>query len=172
MPLLRYRIGDVFKVKSLGDPETGVRLPQVIFQARADDIIDLAGLTQIDERTLWQAIADTGVKYEDWCARKEYDHDFGYLRVYLELKEYRDASELEGMLESQLRAVDVDYRDLEAWLGQGQSVAVTLISPGTFSAFYGEKLKEGASVARLRPAHINPTELVTQRLLQISDALC
>ncbi len=170
MPLLRYRIGDVIRVEALEDRETGVKLPQIVFQARASDIIDLAGLTQIDERTLWQAIADTGVKYEDWCARKEYERDSGYLRVFLEMKERRSRKELECLLEYKLRAVDVDYRDLQGWLGQGQSVAVTLISPGTFTAYYTEKLKEGAPAARLRPSHINPTDAAIERLLQISNA--
>ena len=171
MPLMRYRIGDVIKVESLGDAETGAKLPQISFQARASDIIDLAGLTQIDEKTLGQAIAETGITCEEWCARKEYSLDSGYLRVYLELKENREPKELEDLLEYKLRDVDVDYRDLEGWLDQRQSVAVTLISPGSFAAYYGEKAKEGAPIARLKPFHINPSDSVTERLLQISEAL-
>ncbi len=171
MPLLRYRIGDVIKVLAMEDAETGVKLPQVIFQARASDIIDLAGLTQIDERTLWQALADTGLQYEEWCARKEYDGHRGYLRVYVELKEDRGADELESMLESRLRAVDVDYRDLEGWLGQKRSVAVTLLRPGTFACYFEQQTKAGASVGHLKPSHINPSDTALASLLQLSNSV-
>ncbi len=114
MPLLRYRIGDVFKVVALEDQETGVKLPQLVFQARASDIIDLAGLTQIDEKTLATAIANAGISCEEWFARKEYNHSRVNLRcrvnlrLFLELKEEQSVEDLEAMLESQLRMVDTD----------------------------------------------------------------
>lgn len=166
MPLLRYRSGDVFKVTALNDPETGVQVPQVIFEARANEIIDLAGLTQIDERTLWQAIEDTGIPYEDWCARKEFLEDRGYLRVFLEPKSDVPAEHVEELLEEQLRSRDVDYRDLEGWLGQSRSIAVTLLPPGTFRRYSRMQLEQGAAVTKLKPPHINPTE---QSLLQLLE---
>ena len=159
MPLLRYRSGDVFKVIALRDPETQVELPQVIFEARANEIIDLAGLTQIDERTLWQAIEDTDVPYEDWCARKEFDGDRGYLRVFIELRADVPAEHLEGQLEEQLRKRDVDYRDLEGWLGQSRSIKVTLLPRNTFQRYVHQQMEQGAGVTQLKPAHINPSEV-------------
>ncbi len=171
MPLMRYRIGDVIKVVALEQPEVGVKLPQVVFQARTSEIIDLSGLTQIDERTLWQAIADTGVKYEEWCARRGYRNDLPCLNLYLELKEERSAEDLEEMLEQKLRAADADFRDLESWLGQRRAVCVEFLSPGTFKLYYEEKLKEGATLAQLRPPHINPSESSVARLVQLSNTL-
>lgn len=170
MPLLRYRIGDIFTVLSTEDTVAGVRLPQVLFQARAGDIIDLAGLTQLDEKTVWEAVARTGVKYEDWCARKEYDGKEPYLRLLTELKEDWDIRELEKQLELRLRAVDVDYRDLEGWLGQERTVRVTAFSRGTFGRYYDEKVKAGAPLAQVKPPHINPSEDAVTRLLQLSGS--
>ena len=171
MPLMRYRIGDVFKVVALEDQETGVKLPQLVFQARASDIIDLAGLTQIDERTLATAIANAGISCEEWCARKEYNHSRVYLRLFLELKEEHPAEEMESLLEAQLKGVDTDFRDLERWLGVDRTVVATLLSRGTFARYFEEKVKEGVPVAHLRPPRINPPDAAIAQLVQISD-LC
>lgn len=70
MPFLRYRIGDLIRVVSLEDEEAGIKLPQIIFESRADDLIDIAGFTRIDEKTMIQAVINTGIKFEDWSARK------------------------------------------------------------------------------------------------------
>ena len=50
------------------------------------------------------------------------------------------------MIDHQLQIIDVDYRDIDAWL-KLHPVRVTLLSPGTFQHFYEEKQKEGADVA-------------------------
>ena len=168
MPFLRYRPGDLIKIVSLRDERTSVNLPQMLFKSRADDFIDLAGLARLDEKTVWQAIANTGIKYEDWTACKEYDQSQTHLCLYLELKEKRDPREIEHMIDHQLQIIDVDYRDIDAWL-QHHPVRVILLSPGTFQHFYQEKQKEGVDLAHLKPPHMNASEPVIQRLLQLSQ---
>ena len=168
MPFLRYRPGDLIKIVSLSDQDAGVNLPQMAFKSRADDFIDLAGLARLDEKTVWQAIVNTGVKFEEWTAFKEYDQDQAYLHILLELKEERDAQEIAQVIDHQLQLVDVDYRDIEAWL-QLHPVRVTLLSPGTFQRFYEEKQKGGADLAQLKPSHMNTSEDIIQRLLQLSQ---
>ena len=59
------------------------------------ETIDLAGLATLDEKTVWQAIANTGVEYRDWTACKEYEHNQTYLRIYLEAREECAAEDLE-----------------------------------------------------------------------------
>ena len=110
------------------------------------------------------------MKYEDWCARKEYDGKEPYLRLFIELKEDGDIRELEKQMELRLRAVDVDYRDLEGWLGQERTVRVTTLSRGTFGRYYDEKVKAGAPLAQVKPPHINPSEDAVTRLLQLSGS--
>jgi len=166
-PLLRYPMKDLIKVIALRDDEAGVNLPQIVFQRRVDEVISLAALAQLDEKTIWQAIANTGVKYTDWSACKEYDHNQTFLRLYLELKEERKADELAALIDDQLKVVDTDYKDIDAYL-QLQPVRVTLLSPGTFQRYTEEKRREGADPAHMKPNHINAPEAVIERLLQLS----
>ncbi len=168
VPLLRYRIGDIITVTALEDEETDTILPQIIFKARVDEIIKLAGLTELDEKTIWQAISGAGIKYEEWSACKEYDHNQTYLRLYLELKGNEESPEIEGMIDEQLRIVDKDYRDLYDLL-KLQPVRVTALSPGTFQRYYDQKRKEGADLAHLKPPHVNAPEATIQQLLQLSQ---
>ena len=168
MPLLRYRMGDLVTVVALRDEETGVNLPQIVFKTRVSDVIDLAGLTQLDEKTIWQAITNTGVRYEEWSAVKEYDQNQTYLHLYLELKEDREAKEMERLVDEQLKVLDVDYRDLDTWL-KLQPVRVTLLSRGTFQRYYEVKRSDGTDLAHLKPPHMNTSDAVIQQLLQLSE---
>ena len=71
MPFIRYRLGHLIRIIGLEDEEAKVCLPQMVFEARADDLIDIAGFTRVSEKTVMQAIANTGIDYEDWMVRKE-----------------------------------------------------------------------------------------------------
>jgi phenylacetate-coenzyme A ligase PaaK-like adenylate-forming protein len=167
-PLLRYRLGDAIKVMALGDEEAGVGLPQISFHSRLSDTIDLAGLVSLTETAIWQAIANSGIKYNEWSACKEYDGNVAYLRFYIELKESREVDELERILHEELGVVDHVYRDIDEYLGMNP-VKVTLLSSGTFNRYYQEKVEEGVDLAHLKPAHMNPPEKVIQKLLQLSE---
>jgi hypothetical protein len=168
MPLLRYRINDVIRVISSSDEETGVRLPQIAVQRKVGQTIDLAGLASLDERIVWQAIANSGLRYTDWAACKEYDHNETYLRLYLELKEDRPAEQIGDIIHRELQKVDPDYVDIERYLKQ-QPVKVTLLSAGTFGRYMTEKQKQGADLAHLKPTHINPSEEMIELLLSLGQ---
>ena len=167
MPLLRYRMQDIIKIVALKDDEAGVALPHINFAYKIGETIDLGGLTKLDEKTIWQAIANTGIKYTDWSACKEYEHNQSFLRLFLELKEERDATEVETMIDEQLKIIDTDYKDVDSYLNL-QPLRVTLLSPGTFQRYTEERIKEGADLAHLKPAHMNAPESVIQCLLQLS----
>ena len=168
MPLLRYPLRDLIKVVALRDDEVGVNLPQIVFQRRVGETINLGSLAELDEKTIWRAIANTGIKYTDWSACKDYERNQSFLHLYLELKEEKEAVEIAAMIDEQLKSIDVDYRDIDSYL-QLQPVRVTLLSPGTFQHYMEEKRKEGADLAHLKPVHINPAEAVIERLLQLSE---
>jgi len=167
MPLIRYRLRDLIKIVALNDDETGVALPQFVFHARVGETVDLAGLARLTERVIWQAIANTEVKFEDWSACKEYDQNKTHLRVYIELKEERETSELERLIDEHLREVDLDYRDVGKYLNM-QPVKVSVLSPGTFDRYYQEKVSEGADMAHLKPPHINASDEEIERLLRLN----
>ena len=169
MPLLRYRMKDLIRITGLSDPETGVALPHMRFQRRVGETIDLAALARLDERTLWQAIADTGLRVVDWSACKEYDGDQAFLRLYVELKEEASPEHVAALLAKHLKLVDVDYRDIESYLGM-QPVRVTLLPKGTFMRYAERQREAGADLAHLKPPHINPSDEALSRLLACSDA--
>jgi len=172
LPLLRYRMKDIIKVVALKDVETGINLPHIVFQRRVGETIDLAGLTQLDEKTIWQAIANTEIQYTDWIAHKEYEGSQTYLHLYLELKGKqgdKDSVRIAAMVDEQLKLIDTDYKDIDAYL-KLLPVRVTLLSPSTFQKYTDEKVREGAELAHLKPTHINPPQPVIERILQLSEA--
>lgn len=166
MPLLRYRLHDLVTFQSLSDEEAGIKLPQLTFKARAADMIPLSGLAQIDEKTLWQAIENSGLANSGWTAYKEYDNSHTYLRLCIELKDDKPHIEVADMIDSQLKTIDLDYRDIDKWLNH-QPVRVTLLPNGTFERYVEEKFNEGAGLAQLKPPHMNASDAVVSRLLQL-----
>jgi len=119
---------------------------------------------ELDERMIWQSLEQSGIKYEEWSARKEYDGDKTHLRLYIELKENMEADKIEQLVDQQLKIIDVDYRDMEAMLGM-QPVRVTLLAKGAFQSYFQEKQKEGADLAHLKPPHMNASDKAIERLL-------
>jgi hypothetical protein len=167
-PFLRYRLGDLIKIVSMRDEETGINLPQMVFESRADDLIDIASFTRLDEKAVWQAIANIGIKYEEWTVRKEYAENKPILHLYIELKEERDAQEVERLVHDELKILNSDYHDLETMLGF-KSLKVTLLSKGTFKRYYQEKQVAGLDLAHLKPPHVNALDDVIEDILRLSS---
>jgi phenylacetate-coenzyme A ligase PaaK-like adenylate-forming protein len=162
---LRYRIGDLVRITSLKDTETGINLPQMSFQSRADDVIDIAGFARLDEKTVWQAIQNTELPYVDWSARKEYMQEKPVLHIYLELsRDNLDRDEVQRLIGQQLTALDNDYGDLRSMTGV-EPVVVTLLNQGTFQQYLEKKRAAGFDLAHLKPPHMNPPEQVLDELL-------
>ncbi|MFP4642462.1 MAG: GH3 auxin-responsive promoter family protein [Dehalococcoidia bacterium] len=164
MPFLRYRLGDLIRIIALEDNETGIKLPQMVFEGRVDEIIDIAGFSRLDEKTLWRAIAKTGIGYEDWSARKEYEQNQPIVRLYIELKESMEAEEVAEAIHQLLASVSQDYGDLEGMLGL-RPLRVALLPPGSFRQYYDEKQRSGADLAHLKPPHMNASDAVIRTLL-------
>lgn len=169
MPLLRYRMHDLVKFTGLEDKETGVRLPHIQFQRRVGETIDLAALARLDERTLWQAIADSGIRYTDWVATKEYEAGQTYLRLLIEVKDGSTPEQVAGLVDQNLKLIDVDYRDIESYLGM-QPVRVTVLPPGTFQRYTERQRQAGADLAHLKPPHVNASVDVLHALHELSQA--
>ncbi len=166
MPFLRYRLGDLVKIVSRDEHETGIRLPQMIFDGRADDIIDVASFARLDEKTIWQAVVNTGVKFEDWCVRKEFIDSQPVLGLYIELKEAVDAPELADRISTELRVLNPDYADLESMLGM-KPLDLHIIERGSFRRYYEKRREQGADLAHLKPPHMNAGPHVIKELTQV-----
>ena len=167
MPLLRYRMKDLVRFTGLQDDETGVKLPHMQFQRRVGETIDLAALARLDERTIWEALASTAIRYTDWAAVKEYDGDQAFLRLYIELKEAVSADYVAARVDEHLKRIDVDYRDIESYLGL-QPVRVTVLPSGTFDMYAERQRKAGADPAHLKPPHVNASDNALQALLDVA----
>lgn len=166
MPFLRYRVGDLIKVTRLGDEEAGIKIPQMVFESRADDLIDISSFTRLDEKTVWQAIVNTGVKYEDWTIRKEFEQDKPILHLYVELKEPVAADQLAKSIHQQLLSINSEYRDLETMLNI-RPLRITLLPAGSFQQYLEEQRKAGADLAHLKPSHMNAPDKAIQLLLRL-----
>ncbi|MDD4859380.1 MAG: GH3 auxin-responsive promoter family protein [Dehalococcoidales bacterium] len=170
-PLLRYRIGDLIKVVSIGDDETGSTLPQITFQSRADDLIDISGFVRLDEKEIWTAIQKTDLPYEDWSVRKEANKEEPVLHIFLELTRngYSD-SDIARKIDEQLVNLRADWRNLKSMIGM-TPIKITLLNKGTFREYTRKKQEAGFDIAHLKPPHVNPSDTTISDLLQISERL-
>ena len=169
MPLLRYRTSDVIKVISKEDSETGIRLPQIEFQRRAEETIGLAGLAHLDEKIVWQALRNTKIDASEWMACKEYEENRPVLRLYIELKGGTETEDfIAQRVDQELKEIDTDYRDVAEYIGS-HPVRVSILSAGTFQRYTSEKLAEGADLAHLKPVHINPSDEIVKHIIALSS---
>jgi len=167
--LVRYRLGDMIKITALKNEKMGINTPQMTFERRADDLIDL-GFMRLTERVIWQSIENTGIPYHDWTARKEVEKT-SKLHLYLELKDSATASETDiaAAVYRQIKQLDDGlyvYKELESLekLIGFQPIEVTLLPKGAFSSYKAQRRAEGADMAHMKPPHINPSDSTLAQL--------
>jgi hypothetical protein len=167
---VRYRIGDMIKITALRNDNLDIDIPQVVFWSRADDIIDLAAFSRLTERTIWQAIENSGIGCKEWTARKEIREQQPILHLYIELLEEGrwKPEEVENALHQSLKDVDPSYKEIEEMLGV-KPLGVTLLRPGTFQRYTEDRQAAGAELAHLKPPHMKPSDEVISRLLVMSS---
>ena len=169
--LVRYRPGDMVRITSLRNESLGIDIPQMTFERRADDLLDFV-FVRLTEKTVWQAIENTGIAYEDWIAFKKEGQPV--LSLYLELKNDYQGSEAEIAAaireqilrsDSQHKGTEALYRDEFATMIDFK-VEVNTLSPGAFAHFTEQRRAEGADLAHLKPPHINPSQRVLDLLTE------
>jgi len=162
---VRYRLGDMVKITSLRNEELKIDLPQMVFHARVDDMIDIAGFTRLTEKVIWQAIENSGVAYEDWVVCKEVKEK-PVLHLYLEPKEngYVPGERVGASIHQELKKLDKPYAELESFLGL-QPMEVTLLPKGAFHDYMLKQRAAGADLAHLKPPHINPSHSIVDCLV-------
>ena len=169
MPFVRYRLGHLVNITALEDAEAQVRLPQLTFESRADDLIDIAGFTRVSEKTVSQALANSNLKYEDWTIRKEVNAEEIALHLYIEMNGNRSPQEVATTLQNELVNLDPGYRDLEQMMDI-RPLDVTLLHPGTFSDYYTRKKSLGAELVQRKPPRMNAPDVIVRELLYLSNA--
>jgi len=172
--LVRYRIGDMVRITSLKNEKLGIDIPQMVFERRADDLIDFV-VIRLTEKTIWQAIENTGIPYSDWIAYKEPGKPV--LKLLIELKAGSQISEADvaKTVHERIMKVDTDtystshvHDDLADMINL--KVDVTILPPGTFASYMAQRQAEGADLAHIKPPHINPSKRVLSLLLGEPEA--
>jgi len=161
--MVRYRIGDMIRITALRNENLNIDIPQMVFERRADDLIDL-GFMRLTERVIWQAIENTKIPYRDWTAHKEIG-ETAKLHLYLELNDNHIATEEDVAVAvyEQIRKLDdglyvyKDLASLDRLIGF-KPIEVTLLPTGTFTNYKNQRQAEGAELAHLKPPHINPPD--------------
>lgn len=167
---VRYVIGDMIRITAREDTKAGVRLPQMTFVSRIDDLIDIGGFTRLTEKIIWQAIVAAGIPYEDWTIRKESLDEKPVLHLYIELQSDAKMTleDISDRVHASLKQLDEPYRSLEEMVGL-KPIVVTLLSRGTYRRYFEERQAAGADLAHLKPPHVNPPDAVIEKLLRMSS---
>jgi hypothetical protein len=167
--MLRYILGDLVRITSLEDGRTGIRLPQMTFVSRIDGLIDIGGFTRLTEKTIWKAIQDSGIAYEEWTIRKENMGDTPMLRLYIELRDGAEtAQSVSEKVHASLKALDEPYRDMEE-IAALRPLSVTLLTKGSFRRYFEERQASGADLAQTKPPHVNAPDKVVDNLVRMSN---
>jgi hypothetical protein len=174
--LVRYRPGDMVRITSLRNEKLGIDIPQMAFERRVDGLLDFV-VVRLTEKTIWQAIENTSVAYEDWTAYKEPGQPV--LRLFMELKDGYRASEADvaSAVHQQIMKSDNDDFNADSPL-RGDfadsidfSVKVNLLPRGSFANYTSQKQADGADLAHLKPPHVNPSDKVLSLLLAKPEAV-
>ncbi|MCH7907422.1 MAG: GH3 auxin-responsive promoter family protein [Chloroflexi bacterium] len=169
MPLLRYRVGHMVRFREM--PEGGwAHGPEFDFIGRGDDRVDISGFTRIDEKSVWDAMRDAGIEFDDWAIRKENVGDKQFLHLYGETDGRVDADEAAKRLHQTLTGVDQFYRDLETML-EIAPMQVTTLPPGTFDLYYNEKLAQGQPLDLRRPPRMNADDGSIDDLMRLASTV-
>ncbi len=166
---MRYRAGDMYRCLGLEHAGDGTRLPRFEYIDRVPTIIDIAGFTRITQYTVESAIALSGLRIENWVARKQYtENRRPYILMVVEFTAdnlaYAAVSKelLREHLGIYFKHVDEDYQDLKRLLDV-EPLEITIVPCGTFARYY-------ANTARAID-HINPSYYELKELLDQAAAL-
>ena len=168
MPFLRYRTGLMVRVTALADGRERVFLPQVELVGRSDGLIDLAGFTRLDERTIWAALVEAGVENSDWMARRENRGEESILALYIEVSDDTNLQDMKNRIHTALKERDADYRDVEELLGISP-LEIRPLMPGAFDAY--RQAAKGTGIQRDVAGWIpktNAPQMVADRLVELS----
>jgi len=164
MPFVRYRLGH--QIRFL-ESTIGNGLPEFEFLGRSDDRLDIAGFTRIDEKTMWQAVEETGLPIGSWTARTENRDGKPILHLYAEAESAVNQGDAEDKIHMALRAEDDFYRDLEDMLCI-RPLEMTLLPSGTWDRYYDTRLKLGLQLHDLVPPRMNSSASEVSDLVNLA----
>jgi phenylacetate-coenzyme A ligase PaaK-like adenylate-forming protein len=168
---MRYRVGDMFEIISIGDEEINCTLPQVRYYSRDIDIIDIGSMARFSEKDIWKAIEETGINYFDWVARKEIIEGEPTLHIYLEVNPGVPLSETEvyELVDKHLSRQVTEFRDCKSMLNHNP-LKVSLLRPGSFAGYMEAQQRAGADLGHYKPPHMQPKDHIMEKLFSIKSS--
>jgi hypothetical protein len=167
--MIRYRIGDMIRITSLRNDNLGINLPQMVFERRADDLLDF-NTVRLCEKTVWKAIETSGFPYQDWVAFKNPGESTLNLLIEPRNGHFIDEMEMASLLydiiiKEEREPFGITRRNRDAFKDTDFKIKVTALPVGTFARYINLRRSEGADVAHLKPPHVNPPRKVLSVLL-------
>lgn len=160
-PLVRYRTADIIRITALKNDKLNINIPQMEFEGRVDDLMDIGGFIRLNEKVIWQAVTNTGIAYADLVARKEVSSGKTILHVYIEPKEDNLPAEIRiaESIYGELKKMDENflYGNVESVLNT-MPIEVTYLPKGAFMKYINLRREQVADLAHLKPRHINPSD--------------
>jgi phenylacetate-coenzyme A ligase PaaK-like adenylate-forming protein len=155
MPLMRYRQGDLLRFVM---PDGNANLvPRIQIIGRADDTIDVFGISRINTVTVAQALEQSGLSCDDWFLKKEFESGKMLLRLYIELDGSIDAAEMKRRFSRGLKLVDRHWAEA-IFTMRYNPLEIKLLPPGTFRRLHDSH----------KMVHINPPDSTIQEINGIS----
>jgi hypothetical protein len=164
MPFLRYRLGQLIRIVENADKEDGIGLPQMIFESRVDELIDISGFSRICEKSITQALISSAINCQDWVACRENLQGKPVLHIYIELNGDYCEEELQVKLDAHLGQADPGYRD-SIQMMDIHPIQVTLLKPGSFSNYSRVRHLAGMELVQQKPRRMNASEEEINELL-------
>jgi len=132
MPFARYRQGDLIRIVK-GD-SVNRDVPRMVFLGRADDTIDLFGISRINTGVINDALNNIGVKSENWCLHKCFESGRIFLDFFIESVPGISNDNLEQPLSRAIRTVDRHWGEAVITMAYNP-VRVNIVPQGTFERF-------------------------------------
>ena len=111
-----------------------------------------------------EAINGTGIPYEEWTARKEFDESPA-LHLYVEAKgSLVDSERMRAAVHQELKLLHEPYASIETML-RVNPLRVTLLPRGAFKSYIAAQRANGADLAHVKPPHLNPSDETLASLL-------
>jgi hypothetical protein len=129
MPMARYRQGDLVRIVKDGSNSGGV--PRITWFGRADDTIDVFGISRINTGVLSEALTKLGLTTANWFLHKEYDDGHVILRLYVESDHKVQSPSLEHSLSRALKSIDRHWGEAVYTMAYNP-IRIKLVPVGTF----------------------------------------
>jgi hypothetical protein len=162
--MVRYRVGDMIRITSLRNDNLGVDIPQMVFERRADDLLDF-NTVRLSEKTIWKALEKLGFPYQDWIAYKNPGESVLHLLIEPQngyhVDEIQIAKSLyDIIIKAEKESFGITRRNKDAFSASEFEIKVTALSYGAFANYISLRRSEGADLAHLKPPHVNPPQKI------------